>query len=442
MEIFVKALQLILSLSILVIIHELGHFIPAKLFKTRVEKFYLFFNPWFSLFKTKKGETEYGIGWLPLGGYVKIAGMIDESMDKEQMASPPQPWEFRSKPAWQRLIIMTGGVIFNILLAIIIYAGMLFVWGEEYLPAENAKYGIVCDSAALKIGLKNGDKVIAVDGKKIDDFRQIQSEIIMGPARRIEVERDGVPVKIEVPTSFIKEVMGKRGASSFIAPRILYKISEFVKGMPAEKSGLKKGDIVVAVDGLSTPYFDQVQQVLSSNKEKELNFSVLRNNDTISVKIKVDKSGVIGVYTAPPSEFLKFEKINYSFFSSFPAGVKKASQVLSVYVRQFKLIFNRDVQGYKHIGGFITIGKIFPSTWDWQAFWSMTALLSVMLAFMNILPIPALDGGHVLFTLAEIVTGRKPSLKFLEYAQIVGMVLLIGLMLYANGNDLIRLFTD
>lgn len=438
MEILVKTTQFILSISILVILHELGHFTFAKLFKTRVEKFYLFFDPWFSLFKFKKGDTEYGIGWLPLGGYVKISGMIDESMDKEQMKQPAQPHEFRAKKTWQRLLIMLGGVMVNFVLAYIIYIFILFAWGESYLPTENAKYGIMCDSTAMSIGLQNGDKILTVDGKKIENFNKITHDIVVNNAKNIEVERNGEKVNIQIPSDFISKILSN---PIFISPRIPFIFDDIPSKSAAFSAGFLKGDKIIAFNGEPSEYFDQVKDNLKKNKNQEVTITIIRNGENKEMPFKVPEEGVFGVYPLQtPSSFFELKSIDYGFFAAIPAGITKGTEALGSYVKQLKLLFQPDVKAYEHLGGFITIGKIFPSTWDWQAFWSMTAFLSIILALMNVLPIPALDGGHVLFLLYEIVTRRKPSDKFLEYAQISGMVLLLALLLFANGNDIVKLF--
>jgi len=438
MEILVKAAQLILSLSILVMVHEGGHFFFARLFKTIVEKFYLFFNPWFSIFKKKVGDTEYGIGWLPLGGYVKISGMIDESMDKEQMKQPPQPHEFRSKKTWQRLLIMLGGIIVNVITAFVINSAILYAWGEEYLPTSEAKYGIMTDSVGTKMGLINGDKIISVDGNKIENFRKIPFFIIVNKAKTIEIERDGQNKIITIPNSIWPELIKD---ASFIEVRIPFVIADFSKESLAQKAGLKVGDKIVAINNEQINFYDEVKASLKLNKNKDVKISVLRNNDTVIVPLKVPETALLGITVEVNSEkYFKIKKTEYGFFASIPAGYNKTFSMLNSYVKQFKLIFDKDVEGYKSLGGFVTIGKFFPGVWDWMSFWTMTAFLSIILAFMNLLPIPALDGGHVLFLLFEMITGRKPNEKFLEYAQITGMVLLFALLIYANGNDIFKLF--
>ncbi len=438
MEILIKASQLILSLSILIILHELGHFIPAKLFKTKVEKFYLFFDWKFSLWKYKRGETEYGIGWIPLGGYVKIAGMIDESMDKEQMKLPPQPWEFRSKPAWQRLIIMIGGVTVNVLLAIAIYIGILFYYGEEILPTANLTYGVSCDSLALEMGLKNGDKIISVEGKQVDNFKKVSLEIIMNEARTVQVMRNGKVENIIVPAGFIAKLV--KQPNDFIMPRFPFVIEGFGDASPAKAAGILPNDKIVGINDDKFDYFDEFRTAIQKHKNQTVNVGIIRNGSALSIPVKVNKEGFIGVMPKSMDNFLKIEEKKYSFFEAIPAGTKKAFTTVSDYVGQFKLIFNSEVQGYKQLGGFITFGKVFSPEWDWMRFWNLTAFFSVALAVMNLLPIPALDGGHVLFLLVEMITGRKLPEKFLEYAQTVGMILLLSLLIFANGNDIFRLF--
>jgi regulator of sigma E protease len=434
MEIVIKIAQLLLSLSILVIVHEFGHFIFAKLFKTRVEKFYLFFDPWFSLFKFKKGETEYGIGWLPLGGYVKIAGMIDESMDKEQMKLPPKPDEFRSKTTGQRLLIMVGGVLFNLILAAIIYASILKVWGEEYLPVENMKYGIVAESTALDMGLQSGDKILSIDQQKIDKYTGITAYILLNEAQTIQVERDGKYIELPIPKEIVPRLIK---GEPFISPRFPFYIAEFAKESAGRDAGIKEGDRIIGIDTIQTPYFDGFKAVINDYKNKQTPITILRGSDTITYETKIPETGLIGAM--PQFEHLfELKKVEYGFVAAIPAGVKKAVKVGQDYLKQFKLLFNPETKAYESLGGFIAIGKIFPSVWDWQSFWNLTGFLSIMLAILNILPIPALDGGHVMFLLYEVVTRRKPSDKFMEYAQMAGIFLLLALLLFANGNDIFK----
>lgn len=442
MEILVKVGQLLLSLSILIVLHELGHFLPAKFFKTKVEKFYLFFDPWFSLFKFKRGDTEYGIGWLPLGGYVKIAGMIDESMDKEQMKQDPQPWEFRSKPAWQRLIIMVGGVTVNVLLAFLIYSMLLFKHGEQYLPMQNANYGIwVQDSMALKLGLQNGDKVISVGGETLHDFNDFNKALLFAEGGEIIVERDGEQVALQIPDGSIgKIVKGQR--MSLIAPRIPTEVRAVQEGSQAQQAGLKPGDKLLAVNEEETPFFDQFRESLAVHSGETVVLKLLRDGEQMELPAKVTEEGRLGFEVdMTMDKHFEISKKEYGFLASIPAGVKKGVNTLSMYVSQIKLLFtSKEIKAKDSLGGFITIGKIFPSTWNWMDFWNLTALLSIILAIMNILPIPALDGGHVLFLLYEMVVGRPPHEKFLYYAQLIGMALLLTLMLYVNGLDFLRLF--
>lgn len=438
MDIFIQAAQFILSLSLLIILHEMGHFIPAKLFKTRVEKFYLFFDPWFSLVKKKIGGTEYGVGWLPLGGYVKISGMIDESMDKEQMAQPPQPWEFRSKPAWQRLIIMIGGVTVNVILAIIIYAGMMMYYGEEYIPSQNAVYGITADSTAQAIGLQNGDKIISVDGTEIERFSQIPLEILLGDEGEITLERNGEVKTINISEEDKRDLI--KAKSSLVGLRIPYVVGGFTDTSSAKAAGLQEGDSIVGINGEAMLYFDQYLEAIPGYAGREVSLDFFRDGSPTSLAMQVPESGKIGVFAMPPSNFIKFETKKYGFLEAIPAGLQKSGTVLSDYIRQFRLILNPKTEAYKEVGGFLMIADQFDTQWNWQRFWAFTAFLSIMLAFLNILPIPALDGGHVVFVLWEMITGRKPREKVLEYAQIVGFVILLGLILLANGNDVLRLF--
>ena len=438
MEVLIQASQLLLSLSILVILHELGHFVPAKLFKTRVEKFYLFFDPWFSLVKTKKGETEYGIGWLPLGGYVKISGMIDESMDKEQMKQPPQPWEFRSKPAWQRLIIMLGGVIVNVILGVLIYMMVLFVWGEEYIPTENMKYGVYVDDTAREIGFENGDKIISVGGEKVEKFQDVQLKILVEEKNTVEVERNEEVKKVTISDQSISKLLDNQ--RPFMQVAVIPEVDEVVEGSNAEKAGLQKGDILQSIDGKKTPFFQDVVARLDELKGKTVDVSVLRNNQTVSLEAEVTEDGKLGFGIVPLNKQLVFKRQKYTLVESIPGGFSKAYGKFDSYVKQMKLIFKPETGAYKSLGGFITMAKAFPSEWNWEHFWNFTAFLSLILAVMNILPIPALDGGHVMFLIYEIITGRKPNDKFMEYAQIAGIVILLALMILANGNDIRRLF--
>jgi len=438
MKILIQASQFLLSLSILVLLHEIGHFIFARIFKTRVEKFYIFFNPWFSLFKRKVGETEYGIGWLPLGGYVKISGMIDESLDREQMKQPPQPWEFRSKPTWQRLLIMVGGVLVNFLLALFIYAAILYTWGEQYLPTRNLKYGIECDSLAMSIGLRNGDKIVSLDNREVERFNMVLHDLIVNKTSSIQVERDGQIVNIPVPEEIIAPLLKSTG---FITVRIPFIVDNFTKESAAPAAGIQKEDQIIGINDKDIIFFDEFRNELSKYKNSTVQVKVLRGNEKLTFPVGVNEAGKIGIYPVGDlSRFFELEKIEYSFLAAIPAGISKGYSTMVSYLKQLKLLFRPKVKAYESLGGFIKIGSFFPEVWDWQSFWNLTALLSIILAIMNILPIPALDGGHVLFLLYEMITGRKPGDKFLEYSQIAGMVLLLAILLYANGNDVIQLF--
>jgi len=433
----IKAGQLILCLSILVVLHEMGHFLPAKWFKCRVEKFYLFFDPWFSLVKKKIGDTVYGIGWLPLGGYVKISGMIDESMDKEQMKQPAQPWEFRSKPAWQRLIIMIGGVTVNLFLGFLLFGMILFVWGERRLPIDNLKYGVATNSISDSAGLKNGDKIVSLDGIPVKDYYNITTDIILDEAKTVQVSRNGKDTSLNLPKGTIRRLI--KSKAQFVSPRcyaivdtVLPEIAKFTSGE------LIKGDRIIALNDKPVTFFDDVRRERVHFKNQEVTLSVLRSADTIIVKAKTDSLGNIGFYS-DGEDLNGAYKQKYGFLKSFPAGIRKGWRMLVMNVKNFKLLFTSDeVKTSESLGSFLSIGNMFHPKWDWEVFWSMTAMLSIVLAFMNILPIPALDGGHVIFTLYEMITGRKPGDKFMEYAQMVGMILLLGLMAYALGLDFWR----
>jgi regulator of sigma E protease len=445
MEILIKASQFILSLSLLIVLHELGHFIPAKLFKTRVEKFYLFFDYKFSLVKKKVGETVYGIGWIPLGGYVKISGMIDESMDTEQMALPAQPWEFRSKPAWQRLIIMLGGVIVNFVLGVFIYIMLMYSYGENFLPNKNVKNGVwVIDSLGTSLGLKTGDKVLTIDGNEIRKFGNLPIEFING--NNYTIERDGEIIEKEIPIDFISKLIERgKNEGSFLLPRYPFAIGKISEDSPNINGELKVKDIIVEINGTPITYYDEAESVLSQYKNEDIALKVKRSGETVNINVKTTDKGTIGVQFAGLSisdleklGYYELENNEYTFSEAIPAGLDKSWSTLTGYIKQLKKIFNPSTGAYKGLGGFISIGSIFPSEWSAETFWNITAFLSIMLGFMNLLPIPALDGGHVVFTLWEMITGKKPGDKFLEYAQIVGFVLLIALLLFANGNDIYR----
>jgi regulator of sigma E protease len=442
MEIAIKLSQFLLSLSILIILHELGHFIPAKLFKTRVEKFYLFFDINFSLFKKKIGDTEYGIGWLPLGGYVKISGMIDESMDKEQMQGEPQPWEFRSKPTWQRLIIMLGGVIVNFILAFIIYIGMTFFYGEQFIANSEVKDGVAIENPIMQeIGFKTGDKIVSIDGKPLERLDPSISEKIL-MAKSVMVNRAGADQEIKIPVNFIDKLLS--GPKMPLAElRMPFAIGAILSD--SQNQNLKAKDILLSLNGQKTKYLDEAKAILDANKGKTLNAVVLRDEKEVSLPVVVSKDGKLGVQLGGISMdsleklgYYKVSKQTFGFFESIPVGLERGWTQLSNYGKQLKAIFNPSTGAYKGVGGFKAIFDIFPKTWSWEAFWGITALLSIMLGVMNLLPIPALDGGHVMFLLYEMISGKKPSDKFMERAQLVGFVLLISLLLFANGNDIYK----
>jgi len=434
MEIFIKIVQLLLSLSILVVLHEFGHFSFAKLFKTRVEKVYLFSNPWFQIFKKKIGETEYGIGWLPLGGYVKIAGMIDESMDKEQMKKPPQPYEFRSKRPWQRFFIMISGVLMNFILAGIIYIGILYTWGDDYIPTESVnKYGISVDSAAYKIGFRNGDKLLSVNNQTFERFSALKKEMVLNSNKTVQVLRNGKKKDFFIDDKFAL----KASKQDFIQPRFEFVIANFAKHSNAENAGLKKGDKLIGVNDSSLQFFDQYVHYFTTHKKSLANLKIDRKGSIITLPVQVDSSGMIGI-SAKTFAGIEFKHVDYTFFTSIPAGITKGIELTKDYLRSFKLIFNSETKAYKQVGSFFTIGNMFPGVWDWQSFWTMTAFLSIILGVVNLLPIPALDGGHVVFVLYEMITRRKPGDKFMEYAQITGFVILMAIIFLALKNDFVN----
>ena len=445
METFlIRALQLIMSLSLLVIIHEGGHFLFARLFKTRVEKFCLFFDPWFTLFKfkPKNSETEYGIGWLPLGGYVKIAGMIDESMDTEQMKQPVQPWEFRAKPAWQRLLIMVGGVLFNFLLALFIYSMILFTWGDEYVPLQKAPLGMDFNETAKAIGFRDGDILVSADGVPFERYGGDMLTSIVD-ARQVTVLRDGQEASVYIPEDMMERLLAD--SVRFASFRYPFVIDSIMPGQPAALAGLQPGDSITQLDGRNIAYFDFKEEMQNRQKAADdstgrlLTLTYVRAGVADTVTLTADSLYQIGIAASlQTNKLLPVVKKEYSFFASIPAGVTLGVNTLKGYVSQMKYLFSKE--GSKQLGGFGTIGSIFPATWDWYQFWYMTAFLSIILAFMNILPIPALDGGHVLFLIYEIVARRKPSDKFMERAQMVGMFLLFGLLIWANFNDILRFF--
>jgi regulator of sigma E protease len=437
----IKTLQFILSFSIIVTLHELGHFITARWFKCRVEKFYLFFNPWFSLWKKKIGETEYGLGWVPFGGYVKIAGMVDESMDKEQLKQPPKPYEFRSKPAWQRLIIMVAGVVVNLLLGFFIYAMILWYWGDSYIPTNSLKYGVATDSLAQSIGLRDGDKILNVDGKYVEKFKKISLEVILKDVKTIEVKRNDQNISVNVPEDFAGKLI-KNKAVNFIDVRFPFEgLDSISPGTAAAKAGLQKRDKIISINGTALPFYSDFRNEIRKNRGKQIDMVIVRNTDTFYKKATISPDGILGVFPVEPKDAgYSIKTINYSFFEAIPAGFKKSIETLESYWLQLKLIFSGKVNTNESLGSVISIGNMYGSKIDWPNFWSLTAFFSLVLALMNILPIPALDGGHALFTIVEIITRRKPSDKFMEYAQMAGMVLLLGLMAYALGLDFMRIF--
>jgi regulator of sigma E protease len=441
MDFLIKAAQLILSLSLLVILHEFGHYIPAKLFKTRVEKFYLFFNPWFSLFKKKIGDTEWGIGWLPLGGFVKIAGMVDESMDKEQLSKPAQPWEFRSKPAWQRLIIMLGGVTVNIITAIIIYAGLTFYYGEEQLKPQELSNGVAIHPYLEQYGIVSGDNILALDGENVDKAMDLNKEIMLRGKRDLDVlHADGTNEKVILPEDIDYKIFENGAYPAFELRAKRVTIDSILPGRVAEISKMKAGDQFIKIGETEIKFYDDIKRGLFQSRNQETEISLLRNQDTIYLKVNVPKEGLLGfIVQQKATDYADFSKIKTAHFGlgeSFVKGFKTGKNTLSDYAAQFKFVFTK--KGATEVSGFAGIGNLFPSAWNWQIFWINTAFISIALAFINIMPIPALDGGHVVFLLYEIITGKEAPQKVLEYAQYVGFFLLIGLTLYVNGLDVFK----
>lgn len=435
--------QLILSLSILVILHEMGHFIPAKWFKARVEKFYLFFDIKFSLFKKKIGDTVYGIGWLPLGGYVKISGMIDESMDKEQMNQPAQPWEFRSKPAWQRLIIMLGGVTVNFILGFFIFGMMLWGYGKEYVRNEKLEYGIYADSLGQAMGFMDGDKIYSIGGKTVTDFSSgmLRKEIVLNNAKQIYVIRDNKQVRMDIDPKFVQLLSSSEYKDYVVVDfRIPFVIGSVTKGSNAATADLHKGDSIVYVANRPTPFFNDAVKRLQENKGRAARIGFYRMGEQFEREVFVDKKGKIGVGLRGPYELGWTGTKNYSLAKAIPGGVSEGIEFMGDWFKGIAQLFRGHVKAKDSLGGFITITKLFDTSWDWQSFWRITAILSFILAIMNLLPIPGLDGGHVMFLLWEVVTGKKPSDKFMEYATYVGFALVLGLLVFANGLDIMRLF--
>jgi regulator of sigma E protease len=448
---WVQALQLLAALSLLILLHEFGHFFFARLFKTRVEKFYLFFDflfPFpgllnFSLFKKKKGDTEYGLGWFPLGGYVKISGMVDESMDKEAMEKPPEPWEYRSKKAWQRLFIMLGGILVNIIVAIFIYIIIYGIWGEKYLPIENAKYGIVTDSIGRSVGFRNGDKILTVGGNKVDRFNGIMKEFIFKKASQFEVERDGQVVSITVPEGTVKKIIKARGKKgSFIGLRSPFLVGDVDKGSLADSMGLKKGDSIYAFNGVPIRFYDEFEAMKKHYSGRMFTLDVMRDGKSHTLATRLPHKALLGFKAEQDAErYFDVETIHYGFGGAVARGFTATWETFTDYWEQFRFLFtSKEVKASESLGGIVSFGQMFPTEFSWETFLYLTAFVSIILAFMNLLPIPGLDGGYVIFLLYELVSGRKVSDKIMERATTVGLVLLLGLMLYANGLDIFRLF--
>lgn len=432
MIVIIKILQVILALSVLILIHEFGHFIFAKMFRIRVEKFYLFFDAGFALFrfKPKNSDTEYGIGWLPLGGYCKISGMVDESMDTESLKSEPKPWEFRSKPAWQRLLVMSGGVLFNFIFAIIVYIGILAGWGESYISNEDNE--IYVNELAYEMGFRNGDRILSFDDYTPERFEMLQADMARQTARKATVMRDGDTVDIYLDHNMIGEVLNSPGMFGLAIPFVVDTIPET---SPNSRAGLMKGDRISAIEGRPIEFLQDSREILGEYAGKEIDITVVRDNDTLQMPVQVDTGGRLGIYASIPGVKTK----SYSVASAIPAGIRHTFTTIGGYLQDLKLVFTPSTEAYKSVGSFIAMGQIFPATWDWYRFLNILALLSIMLGVMNLIPIPALDGGHILFTLYEIITGKKPSDRFLAVAQVIGMAILLGIMVLAFGNDIGRL---
>lgn len=435
MDIVIKILQFILSFTLLVLVHEFGHYFFGRLFGVRVEQFRIFFGR--ALVKWRWGETEFGIGWIPFGGYAKLAGMVDESMDTEQLKSEPQPWEFRTKPAWQRLLIMLGGVMMNAILAFAIYVGISLKWGDTYISNKDMQYGYVFNDYGHNLGFCNGDKIISIGGKEIDDFAKIVTTLAIESDKTTVVERDGQMVAIEIPVQSVMEFVEQ---TDFISPRVPFKIAGLVEGFGAAEAGLQVGDQLVSFNGTPTTWFDEYTPLLEANAGQRVVLGYERGSESGEVEVAVSPEGKIGVGVAS-AEYIPVRTRNYNLWQAIPRGFERVGEEMSDYWKQLKMIVQPKTEMYKALGGPISIGSIFPNEWNWEYFWRVTALLSVILAIMNVLPIPALDGGHVLFLLIEVITGRKPSDKVLMVAQMIGMALLFALMFYATWNDIARLFT-
>ena len=435
-----KTAQFILSFSIIVVLHELGHFIPARLFGARVEKFYLFFNPGFSLWKKKIGDTEYGLGWIPFGGYVKISGMIDESMDKEQMNKAPESYELRSKPAYQRLIVMLGGVIVNVILAIVIFIGIAWFWGDDFLPAKNLSYGIHPTEISKKMGLKDGDIIMSLDQKELKDFFELESKIVLEDAKTIQVKRGDSVLSFAIPTTIAAELSNANNTTAFVVPLFPVIVDSIGKSAVVVEGSFQKNDTLLSINGKSVKYQHEFIEVKKKYSDSLVTILAKRGMDTVTIRTLINNKAQLGLFVKLPMQLFKTVHQEYSFAEAIPTGIQRCFTTLDNYVTGIKQIFTGKVNPNDSLGSLISIGNTFPSQWDWERFWTLTAVFSIVLGFMNVLPIPALDGGHALFILFEMITGRKPSDKFMEYAQIAGMILMFGLMLYALGLDFWRLF--
>jgi regulator of sigma E protease len=435
-----KTAQFILSFSIIVVLHELGHFIPARLFGARVEKFYLFFNPGFSLWKKKIGDTEYGLGWIPFGGYVKISGMIDESMDKEQMNKAPESYELRSKPAYQRLIVMLGGVIVNVILAIVIFIGIAWFWGDDFLPAKNLSYGIHPTEISKKMGLQDGDIIVALDQKELKDFFELESKIVLEDPKTIQVKRGDSVLSLPIPTTIAAELSNANNTTAFVVPLFPVIVDSIGKSAVMVEGSFQKNDTLLSINGESIQFQHEFIEVKKKYSDSLVTILAKRGMDTVKIRTLINNKAQLGLFVKLPMQLFKTEHQAYSFAEAIPTGIQRCFTTLDNYVTGIKQIFTGKVNPNDSLGSLISIGNTFPSQWDWERFWTLTAVFSIVLGFMNVLPIPALDGGHALFILFEMITGRKPSDKFMEYAQIAGMILMFGLMLYALGLDFWRLF--
>jgi regulator of sigma E protease len=435
-----KTAQFILSFSIIVVLHELGHFLPARLFGARVEKFYLFFNPGFSLWKKKIGETEYGLGWIPFGGYVKISGMIDESMDKEQMNKAPESYELRSKPAYQRLIVMLGGVIVNVILAIVIFIGIAWYWGDDFLPAKNVSYGVHATELSKKVGIQDGDIIVSLDQKELTDFFELESKIVLENPKTIQVKRGDSLVSLAIPSSMAADLANTNNTTAFVMPLFPVIVDSIGKTAVVVEGNFQKNDTLLSINGESVQYQHEFIEVKKKYSDSLVTIVAKRGADTVKIRTLINNKAQLGLFVKLPMQLFKTVHQNYSFTEAIPTGVKRCYTTLDNYVTGIKQIFTGKVNPNDSLGSLISIGNTFPSQWDWERFWTLTAVFSIVLGFMNVLPIPALDGGHALFILFEMITGRKPSDKFMEYAQIAGMILMFGLMLYALGLDFWRLF--